>query len=126
RICSKNAGFAKVADTILRQLTPWLGTMGSIFSSGPAYPCCKNAPMYSCIPAKDVARARKFYEEKLGFKPMEVTAGGVVYKFANGTACFLYATPNAGTSHASQAFWQIEDIEGSSRLDGAWRRVREV
>jgi hypothetical protein len=28
-----------------------------------------------------------------------------------GTACFLYPTPNAGTSRASQAFWQVEDIE---------------
>jgi catechol 2,3-dioxygenase-like lactoylglutathione lyase family enzyme len=67
--------------------------------------------MYSYIPAKDVARARAFYEEKLGFKPWEVTPGGVTYEFANGTACFLYPTPNAGTSQASQAFWQVEDIE---------------
>jgi catechol 2,3-dioxygenase-like lactoylglutathione lyase family enzyme len=71
----------------------------------------QNAPMYSYIPAKDVARARAFYEDKLGFKPKEVTPGGVVYDFANGTACFLYPTPNAGTSQASQAFWQVEDIE---------------
>ena len=38
-------------------------------------------------------------------------AGGVVYEFGNGTACFLYPTPNAGTSQASQAFWQVEDIK---------------
>src|SRR5262249_55551941 len=74
-------------------------------------PMLNNAPMYSYIPAKDVARARGFYEEKLGFKPEEVTAGGVTYKSAGGTACFLYPTPNAGTSKASQAFWQVEDIE---------------
>jgi predicted enzyme related to lactoylglutathione lyase len=71
----------------------------------------QNAPMYSYIPAKDVARARNFYEEKLGIKPKQETAGGVVYEFGNGTACFLYPTPNAGTSKASQAFWQVEDIE---------------
>jgi len=71
----------------------------------------QNAPMYSYIPAKDVARARKFYEEKLGIKPKQETAGGVVYEFGNGTACFLYPTPNAGTSQASQAFWQVDDIE---------------
>jgi catechol 2,3-dioxygenase-like lactoylglutathione lyase family enzyme len=67
--------------------------------------------MYSYIPAKDVARARKFYEDKLGFKPKQETAGGVVYEFGKGTACFLYPTPNAGTSRASQAFWQVEDVE---------------
>jgi catechol 2,3-dioxygenase-like lactoylglutathione lyase family enzyme len=71
----------------------------------------QNAPMYSYIPVKDVARARAFYEEKLGFKPKEVTAGGVTYEFAKRTACFLYRTPNAGTSQASQAFWQVEDME---------------
>jgi catechol 2,3-dioxygenase-like lactoylglutathione lyase family enzyme len=71
----------------------------------------QNAPMYSYIPAKDVARARAFYEGKLDFKPREATAGGVTYEFTNGTACFLYPTPNAGTSQASQAFWQVENIE---------------
>jgi predicted enzyme related to lactoylglutathione lyase len=71
----------------------------------------QDAPMYSYIPAKDVGRARKFYEEKLSFKPKAETAGGVVYEFGDGTACFLYPTPNAGTSRASQAFWQVKDIE---------------
>src|SRR5262245_65468122 len=71
----------------------------------------QEVPMYSYIPAKDVARARKFYEGTLGFKPKEVTPGGVVYESAQDTACFLYPTPNAGTSMASQAFWQVDDIE---------------
>jgi len=71
----------------------------------------QDAPMYSYIPAKDVARARKFYEETLGFKPKHVTAAGVIYEFGKGTACFLYPTPNAGTSRASQAFWQVENVE---------------
>jgi Bleomycin resistance protein-like N-terminal len=29
----------------------------------------QKAPMYSYIPVKDVARARAFHEEKLGFRP---------------------------------------------------------
>jgi catechol 2,3-dioxygenase-like lactoylglutathione lyase family enzyme len=68
-------------------------------------------PLYAYIPAKDVARARRFYEGKLGFRPKQEIAGGVVYEFAKGTACFLYPTPNAGTSRASQAFWQVDDVE---------------
>jgi catechol 2,3-dioxygenase-like lactoylglutathione lyase family enzyme len=67
--------------------------------------------MYAYIPVKDVDRARRFYEGKLGFTPREETGGGVVYEFAKCTACFLYPTANAGTSQASQAFWQVEDIE---------------
>ena len=68
-------------------------------------------PMYSYLPAKDVTRARRFYEDKIGFKPGEEIAGGVVYKFADHTGAFLYPTPNAGTSKASQAFWQVKDVE---------------
>ena len=71
----------------------------------------QNSPLYAYIPAKDVARARRFYDEKLGFKARQDIAGGVVYEFGKGTACFLYPTENAGTSKASQAFWQVDDIE---------------
>lgn len=71
----------------------------------------QDALMYSYIPAKDVGRARKFYEEKLGFRPSREIGGGVTYVCAGGTACFLYPTPNAGTSSASQAFWEVADIE---------------
>ena len=71
----------------------------------------QKSPMYAYLPVQDVARARRFYEEKLGFKPQKELAGGVVYDFAGGTACFLYPTPNAGTNKASQAFWQVEDVE---------------
>ena len=70
-----------------------------------------NSPLYSYIPAKDVARARRFYEQKLGFRPKAELAGGVVYEFGQKTGCFLYPTPNAGTSKASQAFWQVADVE---------------
>ena len=71
----------------------------------------QQAPMYAYIPAKDVGRARRFYEEKVGLKPKEEVAGGVVYEFGRGTGCFLYPTANAGTSKASQAFWQVANIE---------------
>ena len=72
-------------------------------------------PVYAYIPAKDLARARQFYEGKLGLRPKEETNGGVVYEFAGGTACFLYETPNAGTSRASQLFWSVEDVDGLIR-----------
>src|SRR5437773_7545989 len=68
-------------------------------------------PLYAYIPAKDVARARKFYEGKLGFRAKLEVGGGVVYEFGDKTACFLYPTRNAGTSRASQACSQVDDIE---------------
>ncbi len=71
----------------------------------------QSSPIFAYIPAKDVSRARQFYEQKLGFKPKQEIAGGVVYQFGDHTACFLYPTENAGTSKASQAFWQVDDVE---------------
>src|SRR4030095_559853 len=71
----------------------------------------QKSPLYAYIPAKDVERARGFYEGKLGFRPKEETEGGVVYEFGEHTARFLHTTPNAGASRASQAFWQVDDIE---------------
>ena len=71
----------------------------------------QDSPMYSYIPAKDLARARRFYEGTLGFRVKQEINGGVVYESAGGTACFLYPTPNAGTSQASQAFWDVKDID---------------
>jgi len=70
-----------------------------------------DSPMYAYIPVANLDRARQFYEQKIGLEPAREVAGGVAYEFANGTACFMYPTPNAGTSRASQAFWQVEDIE---------------
>ncbi len=74
----------------------------------------KDAPLYAYFPASDMTRARAFYEQKLGFAPKDggdSIGGGVSYEFANGTGAFLYPTPNAGTSQASQAFWQVEDVD---------------
>jgi len=71
----------------------------------------QKSPMFAYLPVKDLPRARQFYEQKLGFKPKREISGGIVYEFAGGTACFMYPTPNAGTSRASQAFWQVEDVE---------------
>lgn len=68
-------------------------------------------PLYAYLPARDLARARAFYEGKLGFVPKEEIDGGVTYAFGGQTACFLYPTPNAGTSRASQAFWAVDDVD---------------
>ena len=70
-----------------------------------------NSPIVPYIPARDVARARRFYEEKIGLVPREEVAGGVVYECGDRSWIFLYPSSGAGTSHASQAFWQVADVE---------------
>lgn len=72
----------------------------------------QDQPMYAYIPARDVARARRFYEEKLGLKGKDEMEGGISYPFGDNTAAFLYdAGDNAGSNKASQAFWKVADVE---------------
>src|SRR5262245_42765878 len=70
----------------------------------------KKASIHPYIPVSDVKRARAFYEKKVGLVPKEEYAGGVTYE-CGGVEVFLYPTPNAGTSRASQAFWEVDDVE---------------
>ena len=68
------------------------------------------APIRAYVPARDIARARKFYEQTVGLTPKEECAGGVIYE-CGGTEVFMYPTDNAGTSKASQAYWEVDDVE---------------
>ncbi len=70
----------------------------------------RNAPIIPYIPVADVARARRFYEEKVGLKPKQEYAGGVIYECGNGSWVFMYPSPGAGTSKASTAFWAVDDV----------------
>lgn len=74
-----------------------------------------NAPVVPYIPASDLARARRFYEQQVGLVPREENAGGVAYECAGGSWIFLYQSGGAGTSSASQAFWQVKDVEAEVR-----------
>jgi predicted enzyme related to lactoylglutathione lyase len=70
----------------------------------------RTAPIRAYIPASDISRARNFYEGTLELKPKAEYAGGVIYE-CGGAEVFMYPTRNAGTSKASQAFWQVDDVE---------------
>ena len=65
------------------------------------------------VPVLDLARARKFYEDKLGLVAKEEYGGGsgLVYECGQGSRFFMYQSPGAGTSKANQAFWAVDDLE---------------
>jgi len=70
----------------------------------------KNVPIVPYIPVSDVARARKFYEEKVGLKLKEEYARGAIYECGKGSWVFMYPSPGAGKSKASTAFWAVDDV----------------
>jgi predicted enzyme related to lactoylglutathione lyase len=66
-------------------------------------------PSYPTIPAKDLERARAFYEGKLGLTVEEVTAAGVMYG-AKGSSLFVYPSEFAGTNKATTAGFRVTDL----------------
>jgi predicted enzyme related to lactoylglutathione lyase len=65
------------------------------------------------LPAQDIARARKFYEQRLGLTPAEVGQdGGVVYK--TGTTGFL-VFPSTGkpSGDHTQLSLDVENVEAT-------------
>jgi catechol 2,3-dioxygenase-like lactoylglutathione lyase family enzyme len=69
----------------------------------------KDAPIIAYIPVSDLARARAFYRDKVGLEPKEELEGGLRYE-CGGSSAFMYVSGGAGTSKASQAFWQVKDL----------------
>lgn len=66
----------------------------------------------SRIPAQDLARARRFYADKLGLEPSEERSGGLLYRCASGEfALFESAGSSPGTF--TQMAWQVDDIEAT-------------
>jgi catechol 2,3-dioxygenase-like lactoylglutathione lyase family enzyme len=63
------------------------------------------------VPVSDLPRARKFYEEKLGFRPMDTNEAGVMYEAGKGSRFFAYKSAGAGTNKASTAFWDVPNLE---------------
>ena len=52
--------------------------------------------VHTTIPVADMDRAMRWYEEKLGFKPLWKRTVGAMYQAGDGTCFQLYPTPNAG------------------------------
>jgi catechol 2,3-dioxygenase-like lactoylglutathione lyase family enzyme len=64
------------------------------------------------LPAADIARAREWYEAKLGLIPdhSEDIGQGLWY-LTGGGWFYLYPTPSAGTAQNTAAGWTVADLE---------------
>jgi catechol-2,3-dioxygenase len=63
------------------------------------------------LAVSDLDRAKRFYEHQLGLVPGEEEQG-VTYPCADGTAIFVYLSPeNAGKSPATVAGWFVDDLD---------------
>jgi catechol 2,3-dioxygenase-like lactoylglutathione lyase family enzyme len=69
-----------------------------------------NARAVPTLPVVDVARARKFYEEKLGLKPLHANENEVQYECGKGSAIYLYKRAATKADHTAFGF-EVDDVE---------------
>lgn len=63
------------------------------------------------IPVSDLARAKRWYEEKLGLKPaQDVGETGASYRLGGGTLAFMYPTQFAGTAQNTMLGFDSPDL----------------
>src|SRR5687768_5741402 len=74
------------------------------------------------IPAKDLDRTRKFYEEVLGAQVVNEDPGGILYK-AGDTYFSLYPTQFAGTAQHTLGAFVVQDV-GAAVADLRGKAVR--
>ena len=75
---------------------------------------------FPVIPVTDMDRARRFYENTLGFRAVDEGSGGVVYGYSGG-GFFMYPSEYAGTNKATVVTFQVPD----DRFDSEVRSLRD-
>ncbi|WP_328872260.1 VOC family protein [Streptomyces sp. NBC_00287] len=62
------------------------------------------------LPAQDLARARRFYAEKLGLEAVDERPGGLLYR-CGGTEFALFASSGVSPGTFTQMGWQVDDLD---------------
>jgi catechol 2,3-dioxygenase-like lactoylglutathione lyase family enzyme len=68
----------------------------------------KDQDATATVAVKDLAKARRFYEEKLGLKAEQESEGAVVYRTGRATLV-VYPSSFAGTNQATSVTWGVGD-----------------
>lgn len=73
------------------------------------------APLFANIPASDLQRAMRWYQEKLGLRPlMDLAIAGQLYQ-TGGVAWLIYETAAAGTGRHTVAGWVVPNLDDAMR-----------
>src|SRR4026209_931722 len=68
-----------------------------------------DAPIHASLAVSDLARARAWYADKLGWEPTKEPPGTCVYELF-GSAFTLFETPMAGTAQNTVMTWNVPDV----------------
>ena len=71
----------------------------------------QDGQVYAKLPASDMARARRFYVETLGFRPTWEGEGFARFVCAGGSSFLLFASSGRASGDHDQCGWVVEDID---------------
>ena len=67
------------------------------------------------VAVKNVAAAKKFYEDALGLKPVDAEGDEVVVYQSGNSRLNVYRSQYAGTNKATAITWAVDDVEDEVR-----------
>jgi predicted enzyme related to lactoylglutathione lyase len=73
----------------------------------------QNASVSTQLPASDYDRAKKFYQETLGFTIAMEFDGGARFDAGNGTFFWVYPSQFAGTNQATAMAFDVDDVDNA-------------
>ena len=78
-----------------------------------------DVPFIASLPAQDLERAVRWYEEKLGLTPiLDLGVAGQLYR-TGGSQWIIYETPSAGSAKNTLGGWLVPDIDAAMLELGA-------
>lgn len=72
----------------------------------------QNGRVATRLPVQDLARARRFYADKLGLEPSAERPGGLLYRSASGEFT-LFASAGTSPGTFTQMAWEVDGIEAA-------------
>jgi catechol 2,3-dioxygenase-like lactoylglutathione lyase family enzyme len=63
------------------------------------------------LPASDLARAKDFYTQTLGLKPIRETDEGLIYECSDNTRILLFPSAGHASGDHTQAVFEVDDLD---------------
>ncbi len=73
----------------------------------------KDGQTAATLAVSDMARAKAFYADTLGYTATRESEGGVLFQAGQGTAFFVYPSQFAGTNKATSMSVNVDDFDGT-------------
>ena len=71
------------------------------------------ATVHASLPAAELARARSFYEDKLGLSPSQDNPWALVYELEDGTRFSVFPTTNPARAGHTQMGFDVADVRAA-------------